>query len=222
MEIQNEMKSVEQILLSMQRLRSIQPPFKLPYSYDDVRRMIVHGVGVEVNYRHHNFVIDENLSKAIDEAAKFLTDGKKFGLLICGTLGNGKTTLLRGLQTVINSIELKDRYGEDYSVCFYTAMDICRAAKENKDRLRKIIECPALAIDDLGEEPIEVLVYGNSSNPLIDLLSYRYEKQLLTMITTNLGNAKIRNAYGDRIADRFNEMMQVIIFTNPSFRTPQQ
>ena len=213
------MKSVEQILLSMQGMRYIQPLFKLPYSYDDVRRMIAHSVGCEVNFRHHNLVIDENMNDAMNKAADFLTQGKKFGLLICGTLGNGKTTLLRALQTVINCCEIKDRYDQEYSVRFYTAMDICRAAKENRDLFRKIIESPALAIDDLGEEPLEVLVYGNASNPLIELLSYRYEKQLLTMITTNLGNQKIRSCYGDRIADRFNDMMQVIIFTNPSYRT---
>ena len=60
--------------------------------------------------------------------------------------------------------------------------------------------------------------YGNVINPVIDLLSQRYEDQKLTIITTNVTNLQIRKTYGDRIADRFNEMMKVVIFTNPSYR----
>jgi DNA replication protein DnaC len=43
--------------------------------------------------------------------------------------------------------------------------------------------------------------------------------QLFTIITTNLTPAEIREKYGDRIADRMNEMMVKIIFNNPTYRT---
>ena len=54
-----------------------------------------------------------------------------------------------------------------------------------------------------------------------DILSYRYNRMLFTMITTNLTPPQIRTVYGVRIADRFNEMMLVLPYKNPSFRTPQ-
>ena len=79
-----------------------------------------------------------------------------------------------------------------------------------------------LGIDDLGEEEIEMMDYGNRVTPVIDLLSYRYDRMLFTMVTTNLTPAQIRSTYGDRIADRFNEMMLIIPYETPSFRTPQQ
>lgn len=43
-----------------------------------------------------------------------------------------------------------------------------------------------LAIDDLGTEPREIIEYGNVLSPIIDLISYRYEHQLPTIITSNL------------------------------------
>ena len=53
---------------------------------------------------------------------------------------------------------------------------------------------------------------------MVDLLTRRYDKQLFTIITTNLTPQEIRAKYGDRIADRFNEMMVKIVFENPTYR----
>lgn len=75
-----------------------------------------------------------------------------------------------------------------------------------------------LCIDDMGLEPTEVLDFGNSINPVIEILEHRYRQQLFTFITTNLTPRQIREKYGDRIADRFNEMMKCIVYTNTTFR----
>ena len=78
-----------------------------------------------------------------------------------------------------------------------------------------------LGIDDLGEEEPTLINYGNRVTPVIDLISYRYNRMLFTMVTTNLTPPQIRTVYGVRIADRFNEMMLVLHYKSPSFRTPQ-
>ena len=75
-----------------------------------------------------------------------------------------------------------------------------------------------LAIEDMGREPAEILEFGNTASPVIDLLEYRYDNQLFTFITTNLTPAQIREKYGNRIADRFNEMMETIVFKNGTYR----
>jgi DNA replication protein DnaC len=85
---------------------------------------------------------------------------------------------------------------------------------------------PYLGIDDMGKEPKEVLDYGNVCNPVIDLIEYRYDKQLTTFITTNLPPKSdsekkivgIDTHYGVRIADRFNEMIEKIVFNDGSYR----
>lgn len=75
-----------------------------------------------------------------------------------------------------------------------------------------------LAIDDLGKEAAEVLDYGNALSPVVDLLEYRYQHQLFTAITTNLNDKDLKKKYGSRINDRFNEMLQVIVFQSISYR----
>ena len=76
-----------------------------------------------------------------------------------------------------------------------------------------------LGIDDLGTEPQEVMDFGNVVTPVIDLLTKRYDEQLFTIITTNLTPKQIRKHYGDRIADRLNEMVEKIVFNNGTYRT---
>ena len=51
------------------------------------------------------------------------------------------------------------------------------------------------------------------------MLYYRYDNQLFTIITSNLiGDEDIEKRYGERIADRFIEMFDLIGFENKSYR----
>ena len=75
-----------------------------------------------------------------------------------------------------------------------------------------------LSIDDLGIEPITAKLYGNESTPIIDLLYYRYDWRLFTIITSNLDEQGLDTMYGPRIADRFREMFDRIAYTNASYR----
>ena len=61
----------------------------------------------------------------------------------------------------------------------------------------------------------------NIITPIIDLLTKRYEAQLFTIVTTNLDPKDIRKRYGDRIADRLNEMMEKIVYRNPTYRVDE-
>lgn len=96
---------------------------------------------------------------------------------------------------------------------------VAKLCKLNFKDFIRLSRTEMLAIDDLGTEPTEVMDYGNISYPLIDLLTQRYELQLFTIITTNLTGQAIREKYGDRIADRLNEMMERVGFDNPSYRS---
>ena len=99
-----------------------------------------------------------------------------------------------------------------------TANEIAWKNKNDFSSWERIKTIPLLAIDDLGTEPREILDYGNVLNPIVDLLTKRYDEQLFTIFTTNLTLVQIREKYGDRIADRLNEMMDIIEFTNPTYR----
>ena len=98
------------------------------------------------------------------------------------------------------------------------ALQIAQLCKTNHTKYLELVQDDMLAIDDLGTEPVEVMDYGNIITPIIDLLTKRYEAQLFTILTTNLDPKDIRKRYGDRIADRLNEMMAKIVYRNPTYR----
>lgn len=165
---------------------------------------------VEVEARHRQLILDEHTEQALKQVAEWLTDSNgKFGLLICGNVGNGKTTMLNAIKSAIRYM--------DEGFRAETANYVSCVAKDPIEfgSLRAV---PHLGIDDIGTEPLEVVDYGNVIYPMVELINYRYSRQLFTIMTTNLTPKQIREKYGDRIADRFNEMMHKIIFTNDTYR----
>lgn len=174
----------------------------------------------EIDFRHRTFEDDEQTRENIKRVAKFLTDdNQKFGMIFLGLCGNGKTTMLYAFQQSVNYLNRNNLF-EDSSqvgIQIMDAKEIAGIAKDVKE-FRTIKNRPMLAIEDMGREPTEVLDYGNILNPVIDLIEYRYDAQLFTIITTNLNPEEIRAKYGARVADRFNEMLEKIVFKNKSYR----
>ena len=172
---------------------------------------------VEVENRHLQFIDDEQVNDTAWQLANILTAEKpKFGVLLCGDCGNGKTTYLYALQNIINWLR-DGHYLEDEENSYMKilgAKELAFMARNNYQEFLK--ECrytKILAIDDLGEEPHEVLDYGNIQNPILELIEYRYDNQFPTFMTSNLDPAEITEKYGDRIADRLCEMVDRIVFT---------
>lgn len=147
-------------------------------------------------------------------------DSHKFGLLLAGTCGNGKTTAMRAVQSVVmllNNTLYSRRSDLRIGNRLLEAKEI--AGLSDKDgQLTAYQTIPLLFLDDLGREPTEVMRYGNVTSPITELLEYRYNQRLTTIVTTNLEPSEIREKYGDRIADRFNEMFVVVRYTGNSYR----
>ena len=112
---------------------------------------------------------------------------------------------------------------------FITAKDLVLLAKaynnptrENESeayRYKKLRSIEILAIDDLGQEPKESIHYGDFVTAAMDIISYRYEEQFCTLVSSNLSATEIATYYDERIADRFREMMHIVNFsTEQSFR----
>lgn len=126
--------------------------------------------------------------------------------------------MLKAFQQLLNSLHIPKPYNDGaYGIQIVDAKYIAYPCKNNYEAYRKLITVNMLGIDDLGTEPSEVMDYGNVYTLVIDLLTKRYEEQLFTIITTNLTTSQIREHYGDRIADRLNEMMEKIIFKNGTY-----
>ena len=178
----------------------------------------------EVAYRHRQFQNDEQTRRNVHRLAEHLVaETPKFGIMFCGTCGNGKTTLLYAFQNALNYLNRTDLFEEerkagfDVGLYIIDAKDVQTYARDIK-AFSELKRRSMIAIEDMGREATEVLDYGNVLNPVIDLLEHRYNTQAFTMVTTNLTGKEIREKYGNRIADRFNEMMDVVIFENQTYR----
>ena len=184
--------------------------FKVDLSGNDMEKLLNAAYQAEVAYRGVTYRATEQTTSSIKQMATAVTTkSHKSGIVLCGTCGNGKTTLLRALQ---NSLIYLKRRG----IC-QQGMPIVDA-RDVANRMQECKELPILAIEDMGKEAIAKIDYGNVINPVIEVLEHRYNEQLFTVITTNLRKEEIKEKYGERITDRFNEMMNVIIFSGESFR----
>lgn len=214
--------------LDMQMIGKIvrQERFALPYSESDIAKALMIGYDAEVIQRGCKIQNDNIGTKEIAETiAKWMIDPKeKPGLLLYGTVGTGKTTMLKAVCRVINScLEAendRDRLGTfgKEVISMIRAKDVLDAYQTNNEFYKKMMSVKFIAIDEIGVESIDVKSYGNVSEPLIDLLSTRYDKQKMTLVSSNLDLKQVSERYGLRLADRFNEMFKKIAFVGASYR----
>ena len=212
---------VEGLKKSLLQRRPMKARFKLPMSEEEAYAYLFAAVIAEVEYRHRTFCTNEYLESQLHDMADWLTSPSScFGALLCGGCGNGKSTMLKAFQQLLNYLHVPKPYNDGtYGIQIVDAKYIAYLCKNNYEAYRKLVSADMLGIDDLGTEPSEVMDYGNVYTPVIDLLTKRYEEQMFTVITTNLTPQQIRGHYGDRIADRLNEMVKKIVFNNGTYRT---
>lgn len=197
--------------------------FCIPIAVNSLIAALTRAYNTEVFARGNE--LQEIPNAAIEKSSQWLAqkDGR-VGLLLYGTVGTGKTTMLNAICRVINTFA-KPEYGEvtiddDRSVAVKVirAKDVIAAWQENKIRFSQMCRCELLALDEFGVEAIDVNTYGNTNEPIIDLLSTRYDKQKCTLISSNLDIETIGDRYGARLQDRFVEMFKTIAFTGKSYR----
>lgn len=180
--------------------------------------MILAAYKAEVLRRGREFSFDANAKTNVMRLAGFLTrNSAKFGFMLIGNCGNGKTTLLYAIQNMLNWLVSQDYLEKDSGIRIVDAKEVAAISKDYKQSV-SLKNTPMLAIEDIGRESTEVLDYGNAYSPVIDLLEYRYTNQLFTAFTSNLSVDELTEKYGKRIADRFREMFEKIVFLNKSYR----
>lgn len=178
-----------------------------------------------VGERGQSLCADTDTVAHIDTAARWLAapTGKP-GLMLYGLYGNGKTTLMRAIARLIRLLYDSPVKSKRVEVVITDAKAIAEIGADEKRRgeYQRLKDVPFLIIDELGEEAPEVMVYGRVLTPVRDLLEERYRRQGLTIVATNLvntpDNPQLSKHYGERVVDRFREMMEIIPFRNPSYR----
>ena len=221
-----------------------KPRFRIRLSKEEMAEELTIAYQKEVEVREGKFLLDRHTQDHIGMVADWLTNEKKKPcILLYGSVGNGKSTMSLAVRRALSDIsqsaqtilkehrwqmskeqqELVDAIVRTTPIPFLcTAVDIAQWAREAKERTSdkwmRLQQTSFIGIDDLGCEPTTIKNYGTDINPVTDLLYRRYDNRSPTIITTNLDRKDIRDKYGDRLADRFNEMFESIGHTTGSYR----
>lgn len=224
---QIDTQSVEE-LIQLLGARKITPTrFNIDMTREQLANALYATYIVEVRARRGNMILDKDTRQHISDAADWLRDPDgKTGLMMTGLYGNGKTTLMMAMCNLINWLFASSLSSERKTIRVVKAKEIAWMAidKDRRTAFEKMYTEEMLAIDEVGEEPAEIVNYGMVFTPIRDLLEERYARQKLTIIATNLVQSdkkqlyQISEHYGERVVDRMREMMKIIPFHNPSYR----
>jgi DNA replication protein DnaC len=169
----------------------------------------------ETNKPIDNYVIvSEYAGRIID----WMMNGKKIGLMLSGGVGCGKTTFLNAICRMVNYLYYSNISYERRGFQWETAYTIVEWCGNNESRYNDFMRTEWAAIDDIGQESAELNRYGQMLYPIRDIMLYRYEKNLLTLATTNLNPKDLTERYGKRLGDRMQEMFEIIVIKEDSYR----
>ena len=218
--------NVEEFKSWLTRQKTTRELFRWNVTAEVAMQLLCEAYMREVVLRGSNSDMGENTLSYLQAVADMMTaKSTKCGILLCGNCGNGKTTTMNAFITMCKYMDLLEARRANFKNEIHRSLNIQQTSARRLTQVAKDENCmneakkaDVLCIDDLGLEPTEVLDFGNAINPVIEIMEHRYRQQLFTFITTNLTPKQIREKYGDRIADRFNETMKCIVYTNPTFR----
>ena len=199
--------------------RTSRKIFRFPMSADNAEALLQAAYANEVEYRKRQFILDSDTKLHIRRIAEYITqEAPKCILMITGNPGNGKTTMLYAFRQAYYAL-VENGYMREWheNMRIIDAKEVFQLAADphHFDAIKRL---PLLALEDIGREPVEVQSFGNIFKPIEDILEYRYDNQMFTFITSNLTAKEIAARYGERVADRLRETMQVIAFNNETYR----
>jgi len=183
-----------------------RPRYKLKMTAEDAMAFLEPTYQMYVEHRGCRY---KGITEQMREACRWLVAGKD-SLILNGNVGSGKTTLARAICHVLVSL------GTCKGCRIVSAQDLLRM--DDNQRFEDVSNAPALVMDDLGTESLTSKVYGTTFTPAIEMIYKRYDRQLPTIITSNLSMETLCRTYGERVSDRFHEAYDTITFDNKSFR----
>lgn len=155
---------------------------------------------------------------------QFLIQAKKEGksMVLSGANGTGKTRRLRFAAGFLRVPFVGARqFGCEFCRELTEGYDIGKAAKLTTfDSVLGRTEYHGLAIDDLGTEWGEAVVFGTRIHPMQAVLEERLDhwKEARTLLSTNLNGEELRERYGERVYSRMKECMVWVEIGGPDRR----
>ncbi len=148
------------------------------------------------------------------------------GLWLHGPVGTGKSTIIQILRTYDFLSKLDDLgwFSAGGFSIISASLSANMFVSKGLDGINKLTYNDSnpvtVAFDEVGREPCPVKHFGTEMNVMQFIFQTRYElrHRCLTHVTTNMEPGDIAAMYGDYIADRVNEMFNVIKIDGESRR----
>lgn len=195
-----------------------------------------------------DFLISEDNKLAVDTLFKYFTGDNsieergyslKKGILLTGSIGTGKTTILQLFKKFINTyhFELPNKNFKivdsrfvvrDFLIDGMRALDTYGRKSfgikydPRKGDIEDFTKPITYCFDDLGLEESNSKMYGNNISALSEIMLDRYSMYksngMITHAISNLSIENLTKLYGDRAMDRFKEMFNHLVITGKSLR----
>tara|TARA_R110000823_G_scaffold219284_1_gene348257 strand:+ start:3857 stop:4405 length:549 start_codon:yes stop_codon:yes gene_type:complete len=155
-------------------------------------------------------------NQIIKDIEKFITHTGWASLLVLGPVGTGKTHL--GCAIAYEIAKTKTvLYTTLYAMSQKVMADMNDNSKKETYRYKgaEIFQkVGVLIIDEMGRS----FTTDAEKNRLFDIINYRYENLLPTVILANKGKDELFHSIGEGVADRLREEMQGLVLTGKSWR----
>ncbi len=138
------------------------------------------------------------------------------GICLFGSVGCGKTKIMRVFQNLTRSFAMTDtrKIGYDFAKSGHQTLERYGRSSFVRNSFSDEKKANIWCFDDLGVEGAYKF-YAQEVDVMADILLSRYDNirfGMITHCTTNLDSQEIMNKYGERVHSRFFEMFNVIKF----------
>lgn len=140
----------------------------------------------------------------------------KKGLLLCGGVGTGKTTLMKVFQLnkrraykIVSCKSIAAKYADVGNEAIHEYSGAIHVLTTRDYFYQNQL---GVCFDDLGDEDSRKN-YGNQANVMADIIQNRYDSGVpyyFSHITTNLTMEEVESFYGTRVRSRIREMFNII------------
>lgn len=125
---------IQALMLRLSQPGTMKERFRLPFDEDTAAKLLKSAVEGEVCRFGGIFHYSDAVESQVRSLAVSLTAGRRCGVMLCGLCGNGKTTVMRAFQRLLNAVRIPDNFHRNvYGMPIVNAIHIAHLCRSNYD-----------------------------------------------------------------------------------------
>lgn len=196
------------------------------YTLDSIYQDVKKQINIEIEGTGHIPVHNPDMDRPFTALTYWFYRGCKNTsrwFCMCGGVGSGKTTIMKAVYNYIKKIQTVENGRQAWHApfcCKYITSGELAEMMKDKATWNLTKSYQVLFVDDIGQEPTEIMDFGNEVSPFRELINDRYNNNLGLVFSTNLTASQLKETYGERAADRLRECCFICPNLGESMRRP--